>query len=295
MDNKFYCRNCKGQRKYNILFEKKIRGSEDDGFYQWIDQYMTIECSGCETISFVHIYGDNQMVTSDEEGNYEYYNDITIFPYYLENGTEIKEIHLLPDVIKKVYNETVNAFKAKCYILTAGGFRATIEALCNHLKIRKEDLSVRINLLHEKGFLTKNEAKRLHSIRFLGNDSLHEMEVPKVRQLIVVLEIINHILENLFIHDKKVEENIDVMIDEYDEFLKLLNKLIKPEAVGEVITLNEILGKSKRLFRKEDLKKFEGILINEIKEGINNLFIIVEENGVVKYRIERVPDLIFGW
>ena len=294
MTNKFYCRNCKGQRKHTILFEKKIKGNEDHGLFQWIDEYKAVECSGCETISFVHIYGNNEMVTSDEEGNLEYYSDVEIFPYFLEGGNEISDIYFLPEVIRIVYKETINAYKAKSYILTAGGFRATIEALCNYLNIRKDDLSNRINLLYEKGVLTKKETKRLHSIRFLGNDSLHEMEVPKVSQLIVVLEIINHLLENLFIHDKKIEANIDVMVDDYLEFKKLLFKSLVPNIVGEIVTINKILGKSKRLLKKEDLKKFEKMLIDEIK--VDSEYIsLIDENEEVKYRIEKIPNPIFGW
>jgi len=296
MDKKYYCRNCNGLRNYKSLFEKKNKGSEEEGYFEWIDQYNVIECAGCETISFLHEYGDNYMIKETEEGH-EYYTDVTIFPFYLENGTEISEIHLLPKIIQTVYLETLNAFKSKCYMLTAGGYRAIIEALCNHLKIRKDDLSVRINLLNEKGYLTINESKRLHSIRFLGNDSLHEMEVPKPHQLLIVLEIINHLLTNLFIHDKKIANRIDVMIDKYEDFQIYISKLIKDENIGKEVSLNDFLGKSKRLFKKSDLIKFEETLIAEINDGKYNLisFIQKDEKSISKFKIEKKPEFTFDW
>lgn len=299
MNNKYYCRNCKGKRNHKTLFEKKNTGSEADGAYQWVERFLMIECSGCETISFAQVFGDNLMYNIDNENNkIEYYVDTTVFPYYIDNCREIKDKYLLPEVIKIVYQETLNAFKSNCFILTAGGFRAIIEALCNHLKIRKDDLSVRINLLYEKGFLTKSESKRLHSIRFLGNDSLHEMEVPKVSQLIIVLEIVNHLLENLFIHDKIIEDNIDVIIDKYECFIKLLNKLtMKNESNETEFTLNKFLGKSKRLIRKEDLAKFEEILLGEINEGKISFISSIgkDEKGASKYKIEETSNFDNEW
>ena len=71
----------------------------------------------------------------------------------------------LPENIRGIYVETIAAFKANISILTAGGLRAIIEALCNHLKIKGANLSERIDLLHNKGHLTLSESKRLHSIR----------------------------------------------------------------------------------------------------------------------------------
>ena len=294
MEEKYYCRTCKGYRKQKILFEKERSGSDD--FLNWRDRYLLIECSGCETISFVHIYGDDEMYYTTDNGQ-EYYYNTTVFPPILKDGTEIKDIYFLPGSIQTIYKETLNAFKAGCYILTAGGFRAIIEALCNNLLIKEANLSVRINLLNETGYLTLSESKRLHSIRFLGNDSLHEMAVPKKEQLLVVLEIINHLLENLYIHDKKIENKIDVIIDTYDSFLNLIRNRISKEILGKEISIGELLGKSKRLIDKEDLNNFEMNLILEINEGKHD-FISLINSGKKKpymYKIEKMPELPLPW
>ena len=47
----------------------------------------------------------------------------------------------------------------------------------------------KINNLEKGKFITERDSSRLHSIRFLGNDSVHEMDVPnekKLRMLIVI-------------------------------------------------------------------------------------------------------------
>lgn len=295
MDNKHHCRTCKGLRHHITIAEKRTRGAEDYDYFQWTDDYFIIECKGCETVSFLRVYGNTEMVEYDDEGNIDYVDKTILYPAFIENGREIENFYYLPREINTIYKETLSAFKADAYILTAGGFRAIIEATCNHLKIRKDDLSKRIDLLHGKGFLSLNESKRLHSIRFLGNDALHEMETPKKEQLLILLEIVNHLLENLFIHDKKIADNIDTLIDTYVDFSKLLRNKISKELLGKELTLFEILGKSKRLMKATDLKEFECQLISDIENAKLQFLAIEKKDNATIYKVIKAPDFIFDF
>lgn len=295
MDNKYYCRNCKGLRHHKTVAEKRTRGAEDFDYFQWKDDYFIIECKGCETVSFLKIFGNTEMVACDDEGNIDYVDKITLYPFYIEHGREIENDYYLPKEINTIYQETLSAFKADAYILTAGGFRAIIEATCNHLKIKKDNLSKRIDLLYGKGILSLNESKRLHSIRFLGNDALHEMETPKKDQLLILLEIVNHLLENIFIQDKKIANKIDTLIDNYDGFSKLLRNKISKESIGKELTLFEILGKSKRLIKENDLKEFESQLISDIQDS-KLRFLAIEKNDEKRiYKVIKAPEFIFDF
>jgi len=265
MKEKKFCRKCQGLRNHKDLFEKITRGGDDEGYFQWIDKYIVIECLGCETISFLKIYGNTEMFEQNEEGYQDFYNDETIFPLYLESGEELKYKYYLPDNIKEIYSETISALKSNAFILAAGGLRAIIEALCNHLKIKKDNLSNRIDLLHKKGHLTLSESKRLHSIRFIGNDALHEIEKPKKMHLYLLLEIINHLLANLFINDKIIKGKVDTLIDNYEEFVRLVKSKIKKEMIGQNYTILQIIDKARRLISKENLDDYEKKFIEDIK------------------------------
>lgn len=294
MKTKYFCKKCKGLRNHNTIYEHKVRGEEDDFNFQWIDQYKIIECNGCENVSFLHIYSDSSMMRSvNTEQGYEYYEEEIVYPYYLTKGYEIVSYNL-PKPIKEIYVESISAFKADAYILTAGGFRAVIEALCNHLKIKKGNLEERINLLHNKGHLSLGESKRLHSIRFLGNDALHEIEKPKKAQLEILLEIINHLLSNLFINDKMIKGKIDTIIDEYSEFKKLLQGKITKEMLKKEVLADELLGKSKRLLSKENYKNFIDKMNKEIEDGEIDYLEIVDKLNL-KYKVIKEPELSFFW
>lgn len=296
MLNKHFCRNCKGLRRHSILYEKQL---ENEGVYgfQFTDRYLVIECKGCDTISFLNIYGDITMYVQDEnDGSQQFYDDETIYPPYLDHGHELVETWHLPDSIKTIYLETIKAFKSKCFLLTAGGFRTTIEAICNHLKIKAGSLSKRIDLLSEKGILSVKESRRLHSIRFIGNDALHEIEIPGAEQLYIVLNVVNHILENLFIQDKVIKQGLHSVVDEYPDFLMLIANQISKDMVGQTRTIYQILGRSIRLIKNETiLKEFEIMLKQDVKAIKIDYLSTQSEIGQTVYQIEKLPKAIWNF
>jgi hypothetical protein len=178
MQSKYHCRNCKGLRNYTIVCEKKTNGED---YLRWIENYYIIQCAGCETLSFLKIYGDEMMMEYDDEGNAIHSTEDIVYPHYLNSGIEIEQAYHLPERIRNIYGETISALKIGAPVLAAAGFRAVIEAVCIKLNIQSKSLSKSIDLLSEKGHLTAGESKRLHSIRFMGNNALHEIETPKKR------------------------------------------------------------------------------------------------------------------
>ena len=230
------------------------------------------------------------MVDHNDDGNPEYYYDKMIFPYYLEKGKELDHQNYIPENIRTIYIETIMAFKADLSILTAGGLRAIIEALCNHLKIKNDNLSVRIDLLHKKGHPTLSESKRLHSIRFMGNDALHEIVKPKKDHLYLLLEIINHLLANLFINDKIIKGKIETLVDNYDEFFRLIKSKITSEMIGNKYSLMLILDKSKKLLSKENIIEYEKKLCEEIIENKHDFIKLDIVEGINQYEILKVPS-----
>lgn len=295
MKEKYFCRTCKGLRNHKEIHQEKTRGGDNDDYFQWIRNFSIIQCLGCETISFLEIYGDTEMIKHNEDGEPDYYFDKSIYPSFLEKSNELENQYFIPKSIRIIYKETISAFKANSYILTAGGLRAIIEAICNHLKIQKGNLADRIDLLHNKGHLTLSESKRLHSIRFLGNDALHEIEKPKKEHLYILLDIINHLLANLFINDKKLKGKMDTIIDKYEDYIKLIQNKIDKNMIGKKYTIKEILGKSIRLIPSKEYQQLENKFKKEIGLGTIDYITILKQTGETVYKVEKEPELTFDW
>lgn len=253
-----YCHSCGHDTRHEILFSKEIRA--DDPEYFWEQSYCVAKCCGCEELSFVRITEEEGVV--DDDGNvipqYE------TFPYKIGEADAI-EAHYVPYPIRKVYEEALIAYNNGCELLAAAGFRATIEAICKDKAITGTNLQIRINNLQKGGHITLQDRDRLHTIRFLGNDSIHEMKVPSKRDLYLLLEIVNSTLTNLYVLDEKTRV-LEKPVSTFEDFIDIVEVRLLQFKKGSIVTLKDILNKDRRIM-DEERKKFEAEMIANIQNG----------------------------
>ena len=264
-----YCVSCRQITKHTILFTK-TQSSEQDDEFRWNKKYQIIECNGCEAIQFKDIYSDESMVHYNEDGDEFPYSTINCYPPYLLDHKLLSNYYYIPEKIRTVYLETIETFKSKSFLLTGVGFRAIIEAICIEEDIKGGNLEQKITNLLRKKLITEKESKRLHSIRFLGNDSVHDMLVPSEKKLYIVLGIVEHLLKNLYLIDKEAKSELDTIIDNYEDFLELLWFKITKLKPGDEKTLIEILEKNIRRIDATNLLLFSQNLITEINSNAHS-------------------------
>ena len=265
---KNYCANCKRYTNSKVKFQCSAR--DDDEGFGWEEVFKVVECMGCESLCFRYEYTDDSMVNVEKDNNYYNYYEITNFPLRLERGyTPLTYSHLLPPRIRTVYIETIEAFKVKSYLLTAVGFRTIIEAICMENDIKGGSLEAKIKNLSKNKLITEKEERRLHSIRFLGNDSVHEMVVPAPTKLFIVLDIVEHLLRNLYIIDN-IPNELDTVVHTFDDFKGLVFQNVRTLEEGQEKNIREILGKHVRRVGAH-LPQMEAELINEIQSGSSDI------------------------
>lgn len=258
---KSYCRSCCNDNNHKVLFKEKINSNSEE--YHCATEYSTIQCLGCEAVSFREDFHDYEQSYPNEHDDWEHTIIITTYPPYLKDHRQLDGYWKLPEAIKAVYIESVNAFKADWRLLAGAGFRAVIEAICIDKDIKGKNLEIKINNLAKGGLITKQECERLHSIRFLGNDSIHEMKVPENKQLKVVLSIVEHILKNLYLIDFEIGKTLDTTINTFPAFKRLLNDKLEGFKIGDQFPLVKFLGKDVRRV-KENFMEFETQLMGEL-------------------------------
>lgn len=205
---KSFCNQCNRQTNQTVLKEEKTSINDGEG---WWEQtlYQIIKCSGCDEISFRRLYTDAQLEFYAEYEGEGFTQEL--YPKRGPNSITIKSYSNISNLLKSLYRETVDAFNNEQLILCCGGLRALIEAICldkavkgNIVKNRKgqdvlkTNLEAKIEGLAESGYLTKDNAKSLHELRFLGNEALHELEKPGVDELKLAIEIIELTIENIY-------------------------------------------------------------------------------------------------
>ncbi|SFS39989.1 DUF4145 domain-containing protein [Sphingobacterium wenxiniae] len=264
---KDYCTICCTPTNHEIVHQKKITNDPSEDFY-WHESYEIIKCMGCDNIQFRKVSWDESMYGWDYDNQTEVaYTEKTYFPPSINDHKRLKNFYEIPQRIRIVYNETLECLKNKCYLLAGAGLRAIIEAICLDQKITGKELATKINNLTKSKLITEKDSHRLHSIRFLGNDSVHEMEVPKESKLRIALDIVEHLINNLYLIDIDANEHLDTIISDYDTFKRMVIKKLGVTTNNSQQTIKAILDKDYRRIEPSYLNNFIQELIEEIKKG----------------------------
>lgn len=198
----------------------------------------------------------------DDDGNPTYLTTESLYPRSLQSHKPLKYLHFVPAVIRNVYDQSITALGEKASILASIGLRACVEAVCNHLKISGPSLDKRIDNLFKAGHVSNTDKRRLHSIRFLGNDAAHEIREPDERDLLIALDIVDHLLNSVFILERRARR-LETVIETYEEFMKLIIQMARAYEELADFTLLGLLGRQKRQV-PQNLEQYELQLQTEI-------------------------------
>ncbi|MEZ8504047.1 DUF4145 domain-containing protein [Vibrio splendidus] len=257
------CTKCKQYNWHDIEGKHSFETQPDFDYHCQID-HMVVKCCGCEQVSFLQRTHDFEIAYFDEQdGEWITPTSDDIYPKEVKGALQAKSF---PMVVKKIYEESCQAYRDEAHTLAGIGFRATIEAVCNDQKIQGKELSTRINNLASKGLISKKDSARLHSIRFLGNDAAHDIKLPSKDALEAALVIIEHLLNTVYILDQESKGKLEEVIEEFELFIELLDSKLKPLTVGEELPLQVILGKDIRRI-SGSIKKVEDTLNAQIGQG----------------------------
>lgn len=202
------CPRCVGSTAHKILANANLSGG--DGHMDWQTDYQILQCSGCKTISYrsESSNSENFDYRTDEYGNEELVYQITekLYPPRIYGYSGLGEDRwLLPDSLRRIYDETSSALTTDQPVLTGIGVRAILETLCKDKAANGNSLFNQIDDLVSKGILTPARASVLHQIRTLGNLSAHEVAPHTPAQLSLAMTVVDHLLEEVYILPEKTQ------------------------------------------------------------------------------------------
>lgn len=203
-DESLYCNVCRGDTQHSILAETKLIWNDKHG-YTWM-YYQIVQCKGCMTISFSKKVSCSEWWDIDEETGEEIYGiERTRYPEEIDCHSEIGFLYHLPNDVRKIYEQTLVSYKSKLFIMVGFGIRAIVEAVCNDKSIKGRKLEEKIDGLADGGYITKSGAAILHSLRFMGNESVHEMKEHSAKELDAAFGVVQYLLQGVYIIPKTAE------------------------------------------------------------------------------------------
>lgn len=271
---KNYCNICDKSTNHIVLAQHDWHSDPDD--YSYAQYHKLVKCRGCDNVSLR--VEDHEIESAYQIGHDEWEVPITIqnYPKKLQDHKDIEQDYLIPELVKNIYKEVILTLQEDAKILASLGLRACIEAICNHLKITGRNLEIRINRLVTLGFISKRDAELLHAIRFMGNDSAHEIKAPKESALKIALKIVEHLLQSVFILPERAKGSLDTIIDNYELFEKNLEQHLSNFEVGEEYPILHFFEKDRRRLT-ETISALENTLIENIQSEAFTLLKIGKE------------------
>jgi len=198
------CPTCKVETKYTIVSATTKNGKqseimfgqpEEDAYVQyWTEEYQVVQCNGCENLIFRLTSMNSEDMGPDGPTIYT-----EIYPNPEEGRTEVKDSHLLPNKLERIYTETLRSLNSNQPVLTGIGIRAIVETVCKDQNANGNNLFNKINDLKANKILTESGADILHKLRTLGNDSAHEVQPHTNVQLGLALDVIDNLLQSVYI------------------------------------------------------------------------------------------------
>lgn len=214
---KYPCRKCNLETRHKVVACLTENGSQDCGgghSVDWTEENQLIQCMGCEEVSFRVCSTNSEDYDHEYDTGHRFFNEtITYYPGRAI-GSKVIDHWLLPWGIGQIYKEARSAVENELFIIGGIAIRTLLESICSDVGAKGRKLDQKIDDLHAKSLVTKEGVETLHKIRILGNRAAHKSEAHSKDQLLLALEVIEHILIGSYIIPERAKElfkNLEVV------------------------------------------------------------------------------------
>lgn len=207
------CPRCGRETRQKILASIEEKYIEEDGgylIYGCDNDYQIIQCQGCENIIFRRTHENSEdMVHYETPWGFEeeYVKTVDLYPDPRNSRPVMRRVGDLPISIERVYRESLKCLNYDARILAGVGIRAIVETVCQDQGAEGKNLKEKIDFMVGQGVLTQDGAGILHSLRNMGNASVHEMQAHSKAQLMLAFDVIDHLLLGVYILPEDVKLN----------------------------------------------------------------------------------------
>jgi hypothetical protein len=198
------CRKCDGHTNHEVLESVEVPWEKEDDGIHGCDVFEIVTCRGCGEISFRSSSTNSEDITYFNDGTAQFDMHEELYPNRIAGRKEI-DIYSLPEPVRTMYQETHKALCTGLNILAGIGMGTLIESVCREKNAQGQNLENKINDLVSKGVLTIEGASILHMIRDLRNRYAHEIIVLGSNKLDVAMDVIENLLNSVYVIPKKAE------------------------------------------------------------------------------------------
>ncbi|WP_246295165.1 DUF4145 domain-containing protein [Piscinibacter koreensis] len=162
-----------------------------------------LSCLGCETVKLRH----TSHFSEDTDGPSVVYYPPAIFrrpPEWL--GNLWFEVDLAYEFVDRLLKEIYVALQNNLPSLAAMGVRALLEQIMISKVGDQGTFSKNMSAFESQGYVSSLQRKRLETILEAGHAAIHRSFAPNRSDVITLVDIAEHIVETVYLHERKVIE-----------------------------------------------------------------------------------------
>lgn len=199
---KAHCNSCGGERNHVVLHCENTSWEAEDSLVFGGNSYETLRCCGCDQIHLRH----KSWFSEDEEIEVAYFPP-SIFrrpPSWFDELWRAlsEEDQLVESLLQEIYIATQNDLSR----LAAMGVRALLEQIFISRVGDNGSFSNNLSAFTKSGYITELQKQRLEAILEAGHAAMHRGYKPEKESLSTLLDITEHIIESVFLHEGKIEQ-----------------------------------------------------------------------------------------
>lgn len=200
---KAHCNTCGGDRNHHVLHVDKTRWDNEEAAMSGGTTYEMLKCGGCDKVVLKEIEWSSEDMG---EPITRYYPPATFRPkpawltdFWLELPFDDQLLH---DLLAEIYVALQNDQRA----LAAMGIRALLEQIMIAKVGDNGTFSQNLSEFENKGFVSRMQKERLHTILEAGHAAIHRGYKPSQEDLTVLVDIAEGIVQTIYLHGSRVDD-----------------------------------------------------------------------------------------
>jgi len=199
---KAHCNKCGGERNHTVLHSKKTKWSDDKSPVCGSDDYQTLQCCGCEEIKLRHT-----SVFSQHDEPTVYYYPPSMFRKPPEWFDQLYfDVPFEEEFVETLFKEIYVAVQNNLPSLALMGVRSLLEKIMIAKVGDKGTFAKNLNAFALEGYVSGRQKENLDTILDAGHAAIHRVFEPKQRDVVIVLDITEHVVESVYFHSSKVSD-----------------------------------------------------------------------------------------
>lgn len=206
------CKNCGPKRNHVIRAEFVDRDVADEGEWEgewWESSYQIVQCNGCDNVSVLvsktaSVWAD---VDYDRNGKLRQTFPASIDQFPPQTYRKRPDwCEGLPELLVETLGEVYLALQVDCLVLASIGARTVIDIMIVELVGDVGSFDKKLKHLVDKGWIGEKHRQFLSSALDAGSASAHRGHSPNPKDMNMVIDIVENVLQAAFVLGKHGEE-----------------------------------------------------------------------------------------